>query len=108
MKIKKSKIQTIINEAIRNAPENYMLPDGREVRFASEDHINHVQLTLDTLIRMRDESPRTPRGGVRAASRQTYGDAARIRRKELNDILKLAELLNNEPESDEEVLENED
>tara|TARA_Y100000034_G_scaffold137039_1_gene219451 strand:+ start:20057 stop:20560 length:504 start_codon:yes stop_codon:yes gene_type:complete len=106
MKIKKSKIQHIINEVLKKAPDNYTLPDGREVKFASEDHINHVRLTLDSLIRMRNESPRAPRGGHSAASRKVYGDAARQRRKELNDILKLAELLNNEPEVDTEVFED--
>ncbi len=96
MFIKKSQIKQLINEALREAPKTYVLPDGKEVPFASNDHVNHVQSTLDTLTHMRDKSPRASRNSYSSASRKVYGDAARQLRNELEDILKLSELLQSE------------
>ena len=98
MFIKKSQIRQLINEALRDAPKTYMLPDGKEVPFASNDHVNHVQNTLDSLTHLRDKSPRASRKTYSSASRKIYGDAARQLRNELEDILKLSELLQSETE----------
>jgi len=98
MLIKKSQIRQLINEALNEAPKTYVLPDGREVPFASEDHVKHTQSTLDALTHLRDKSPRANKNTYSSASRKVYGDAARQLRNELEDILKLSELLQSETE----------
>lgn len=98
MFIKKSQIRQLINEALNEAPKTYVLPDGKEVPFASEDHINHTKSTLDALTHLRDKSPRANKNTYSSASRKVYGDAARQLRNELEDILKLSELLQSETE----------
>ena len=86
MRAKLSEIRHIIYETISDAPQIIHLPDGHEVEFASQEHIEFIRDTVARLEFLRDREPTARKGGYRSAPRKIYGDAHRELKIHFKDL----------------------